>query len=244
MDDMTTDNGQPVEDALSYRLSVYDLLRRVYLWEVPLELFADLVKAAMAEPEDADSAGSPEAALREYLRGEAAEALPKIHRDLHIEYTRLFVGPRHLPAPPYESVYRSPQRLMMRDETIDVRQMYTKNGFQVKRLNQEPDDMIGIELEFMCALTKLSIDAHRERNYARLAQLISTQREFCELHLSKWVPQFCGDIIDNSQHKFWKCVAAATRSFVEEDTAELNRISDMADSLARSSVPRTNSVGH
>jgi TorA maturation chaperone TorD len=240
--DMTS-SGQPLESILVYRFNIYDLLRRIFLWELPLELFIDLVKAAKGEQGEGGSSGSPEAVFQDYLQRLPEEKLPELHRELHIEYTRLFVGPHHLPAPPYESVYRSPQRLMMRDETIDVRYRYAKNGFQVRRLNQEPDDMIGIELEFMCAVSKLSMDAEREHNYPRLAQLISEQREFCELHLSKWVPQFCGDIISNSRCEFWKSVAVFTRSFLEEETAELNSLADEVDRLARSSAASANSAG-
>ncbi len=231
---MINHGGQPVGDMLAYRFSTYDLLRRIFLWEVPLELFADLVHAAKREAggDGSSSACLPEATLQKYLQALPEDKLGEIRRNVHIEYTRLFVGPRHLPTPPYESVYRSPQHLMMRDETIDVRQTYAKNGFRVRRLNQEPDDMVGIELEFMAAMSQLSREAERERNYERLAQLIVEQRQFCELHLLKWAPQFCDDIIANSQEQFWRSVAVFTKTFLEEDTAELRRLADAVSKSA------------
>lgn len=235
---MTSNSVQPIDSGLAYRFSIYDLLRRLFLWEVPLELFIDLVKAAKGGS-DGDcfySARQPEAVLQDYLKGLPEEKLVEIHREAHIEYTRLFIGPRHLPAPPYESVYRSPEHLMMRDETIDVRRTYANNGFQVRRINQEPDDMVGIELEFMSAMSNMSVDAERERNYGRLGQLIAAQREFCELHLLKWVPPFCDDVIANSQHEFWRSVAVFTRTFLEADAAELSTLSDTVKELTGGTI--------
>jgi putative dimethyl sulfoxide reductase chaperone len=211
-----------LEDVLAYRYSVYDLLRRIFLWQFPLDLFTELVEASKGEQDENSS--SPEASFRNYLRGLPTNNLGEISREIHIEYTRLFVGPRHLPAPPYESVYRSPDKLMMQGQTIDVRSFYAKNGFQVVRLNQEPDDMIGIELEFMCALSKASMDALMEEDRPRLVELVDTQSQFCDLHLMKWVPNFCQDIIDDSTSEFWKEVAVLARNFLDVETSELTEL--------------------
>lgn len=215
---MNSDSGRYMEEMLAYRHSVYDLLRRVFLWQFPLELFEDIVKASRGELNDPSS---PEAPLKAYLSSLPAERLEEVHREIHIEYTRLFIGPHHLPAPPYESVYRNPKRLMMQDETIDVRLFYAKNGFRVTRISQEPDDTIGIELEFMLAMSKASLDAFSANDRSRLSGVLATQMQFWELHLSKWVPNFCQDIIENSSSEFWKRIAAFTRGFLEEDAAGL-----------------------
>ncbi|MBZ5721466.1 MAG: molecular chaperone TorD family protein [Acidobacteriia bacterium] len=221
---MQSESTRAAGDILAYRYSVYDLLRRIFLWEVPLEFFAELVKASQAELAGETCSSSAEGPLKNYLNGLPPDDLSEIHREIHIEYTRLFIGPKHLPAPPYESVYRSPGRLMMQDETINVRSLYAKHGFRVTRMNREPDDTVGIELEFMCALSKASLDALQEGDTRRVVEFVSAQREFCELHLSKWMPEFCGDIIGNSTHPFWKSVAEFTQRFLEEDAAEMNAV--------------------
>lgn len=229
---------QEVTDVLAYRQSVYDLLRRIFLWEMPLELFAELVATAKKEPDENELTGPSEAALKNSLREVSVDNIPATHRDIQIEYTRLFLGPRHLPAPPYESVYRSPQGLMMQDSTMEVRSLYLKNGFRVARINQEPDDSIGIELEFMCALSRETSDAYLSQDKAKLERLVSTQLEFCELHLSKWVPQFCADIIDNTQFEFWKGVASLTRCFLEQDAVELDRLKNLLESPGETNLVR------
>lgn len=209
---------------LAQRYSYYDLLRRIFLWQMPQGLFAELVEAAKREQDDDDSVSSHDAALRSVLKQVAASDVPAVYRDIQIEYTRLFLGPRHLPAPPYESVYRSPQKLMMQDVTMDVRAFYRNNGFCVAQFGQEPDDCIGIELEFMCALSKQSVQALTSQDCDQLATLVSAQHEFCELHLSRWVPQFCGDIVRDTKSEFWKAMAVFTQSFLAQDSADLNQL--------------------
>lgn len=231
---MERDPGRAVADVLAYRQSFYDLLRRIFLWEVPPELFSELVLAAKGERDREDLACSHESSLKNFLKEVSADDMSAVYRDINIEYTRLFLGPRHLPAPPYESVYRSPQRLMMQDSTMEVRSIYSKNGFRVVRLNQEPDDSIGIELEFMCALSSESIKAFLAHDQEKLARLISTQLEFCDLHLLRWVPQFCGDIISNTCSEFWKSIGDCTKSFLEQDFTELGKLRELLDTSAAS----------
>ena len=216
--------GMDLANVLEYRSTFYDLLRRVYLWEFPLELFSELVTTAKEGQNEGDPGCSYEAALHSFLRTVPSEELSATHQEMKIEYTRLFIGPRHLPAPPYESVYRTPQKLMMQGPTIDVRSFYSLCGFQVNRINQEPDDAIGVELEFMCALSAASVEALRQGKQSKLVQLVSAQTEFCHLHLSEWVPQFCADILSNTTSDFWRAIATCTRSFIEQDLSDLKHL--------------------
>ena len=45
------------------------------------------------------------------------------------DFTQLFVGPYALPAPPWESVYRSNEHLLYRDTAFEVRKEYLKYNF-------------------------------------------------------------------------------------------------------------------
>lgn len=229
---MSSTNGQSVESSLAYRHSVYDLLRRIFLWKFPLELFAELVETAKAGSSREGNGSCPDATLRGFLKTLATESLPYFHRDFHIAYTSLFVGPYHLPAPPYESVYTSPGKLLMQDEAVDVRAAYARNGFQVASVHGAPDDSIGIELEFMCALNKDCFDALREKDHAKALALLSAQQEFCDRHLLKWIPKFCCDIAANSTSQFWQIVAVFTREFVQEEPAVLSVLMNMVTALA------------
>jgi len=210
-----------VEDQALYRYNAYELLRRVFLWEFPLELFIEITRPRDVEKRSTAVEGSSEGAFKECLVLSADADLQAAYRDVHIEYTRLFVGPHHLPAPPYESVYRSPDRLLMQDETISVRVAYAKSGFRVASCYPVPDDNVGIELEFMCALSMATHDAVGVRDCAKSLVLIARQQEFCNDHSARWIPQFCADIETNSSSKFWQGVAAFTREFIQDESTAL-----------------------
>jgi TorA maturation chaperone TorD len=214
--------GKTLESYVEYRYSVYDLLRRIFLWEFPLELFNEIVSTASIGSTPDEGGSFPDEAFRDSLRAMASDDLPTAYRDIHIEYTRLFVGPRHLPAPPYESVYRSPEKLMMQDATLSVRAVYEQSGFKVMKLHHVPDDSVGIELEFMCALTKATDDALRTSNYSEALKLVATQQKFHNNHLLNWIPVFCNDILTCSTSEFWKSVAVFTREFMQEETGALS----------------------
>lgn len=69
--------------------------------------------------------------------------------DIRIDHQRLFGGAGPARANPFESVHRSEEGLKFDDQTIQVRAAYRELGLQAPRLNKEPDDHIGLELEFM-----------------------------------------------------------------------------------------------
>jgi TorA maturation chaperone TorD len=200
-----------------------------------LELFMEIVRTADAEKRSTEVDGAAELAFKECLVSLADSDLATAYRDIHIEYTRLFVGPHHLPAPPYESVYRSPDRLLMQDETMSVRAAYAQSGFRVARNYHVPDDSVGIEFEFMCALSMATNDAVSVRDCGKAFTLIAAQQEFCNDHLAKWIPQFCADIEENSSLKFWRGVAAFTNEFIQAESDALIALRRDLEELSGSS---------
>jgi len=229
---MSCTNGLGIENILAYRHGVYELLRRIFLWEFPLELLTEIVETAKAGSSTEETECLAESTLRGYLKTLVIDDLPNLHRDLHIAYTRMFVGPHHLPTPPYESVYIGTDKLLMQNETVNVKTAYARNGFHVASAHRVLDDNIGIELEFMCALNKACFDALREKNHSKALELVSAQQEFCDRHLLRWIPEFCDDIVANSTFQFWKNVAALTREFVQEEPAALSSLLDTLTELA------------
>lgn len=79
--------------------------------------------------------------------------------ELQVEYTRLFIGPRNPSVLLYASCHLLPKRNVMSEETLAVREACAKSGHVVERLNSLPDDHLGIELEFLFALTRGAADA-------------------------------------------------------------------------------------
>jgi putative dimethyl sulfoxide reductase chaperone len=128
--------------------------------------------------------------------------------DLLWEYTRLFIGPNHLPCPPFESVYTSPQRLVMQDAYDQVRKIYRGIGVEIGSADVMPDH-IGAELNFL-AVVFLSMESEPDKYsyYATLAE------KFLTGHLRNWVPRFTADMAEASATVFYKTLAQITQKAV------------------------------
>src|ERR1700690_61067 len=71
----------------------------------------------------------------------------------------LFIGTDHVLAPVWESVYFSEKRLVFQEQTLQVRDWYSRFGLQAERLNREPDDHIGLEMNFVAHLATMASQA-------------------------------------------------------------------------------------
>lgn len=147
-------------------------------------------------------------------------------KDLCWDYTRMFVGPASLPAPPWESAYLTEDRLLFQESTLDVRRAYLKYNFIVKNYLREPDDHIGSELDFMCRLCQLYIDNIDECSIA--VQIINDQKAFMEEHFARWVFDFADDVIKYSQTRFYRGMGKVLRGFIQLDR---EIVSELFDSL-------------
>lgn len=115
------------------------------------------------------------------------------------DFQQLFVGPFHLPAPPWESVYRSRDRLLFEAETLQVREFYRRHGLQAPKLNQEADDHISLELEFLARLLDRAGAAEADGDLEQARSLVAEHDRFLAEHLTTWAPQFFGDVEANAQ---------------------------------------------
>lgn len=138
---------------------------------------------------------------------------------LRDEYNRLFVGPGHLEAPPWESVYRSVDHLVFGEETLEVRKAFETFGLVTKKLNQEPDDHIALELEFMERLCGMALEAGDKGEDP--GYYLQAQKRFLEEHLLEWAPAWAEDVYQAAESNFFKGLALSTRAFLEEDYQEL-----------------------
>ena len=139
---------------------------------------------------------------------------------LVIDYSKLFVGPYRLLAPPYGSIYLEHMGRVMGDSTVDVRNKYAEEGLNVS-LKEAPDH-IAIELEFMYFLVFKEIEAIRNHDLEKTVLYQNKQRAFLESHLGIWISDFTDNILSNAETAFYKKVACLTKSFVIEDLKSLS----------------------
>ena len=151
-----------------------------------------------------------------------AETLEATEQDeMRIEYSRLFVGPFKLPAPPYGSVYLDDGRRLMGDSTIDVVRRYREAGVDVDPVQEDVPDHIAIELEFMAYLVHMQEEATTAGDSDALRDALDKQIGFLERHLCAWVPEFATNVRAESESAFYTDLADATETFLAEDLARV-----------------------
>jgi len=115
---------------------------------------------------------------------------------LHIEYSRLFIGPFQLGAPPYSSVYLDKQGLVMGESTQQAIEYYVNTGLDPAHEIHEPPDHIRIELEFMYYLLFQKVIEEKDDS-------LDTYYSFMNEHLLLWVFDFTKRIKDNTEKTFF-----------------------------------------
>ena len=140
---------------------------------------------------------------------------------LQAEYTRLFIGPGPVLAPPWESVYFSEERLLFQRETFQVRAWYARFELTVPNLHREPDDHIGLELSFLSHLATLALQAIQAHDQERFDEALEAQRRFAAEHVFRWGPGWCSRVDANSGSDFYRGLALVTRGALSELSVQL-----------------------
>lgn len=130
----------------------YALLSSIFYLELTEEQIDGLAESGFSFPDDGSEMGDACAALRRYL----ARRGPSARQDLAVDYARIFLAAgvyEGETAVPYESVFTSPEGLMMQDARDEVVRVYRRCGLKVPRDLNVPEDHLAFELEFMGRLS-------------------------------------------------------------------------------------------
>jgi TorA maturation chaperone TorD len=136
---------------------------------------------------------------------------------LHWDYTRMFIGPGEVPAPPWESIYRDVERLHFSKETLEVRAAYCKYNLMPRRFGHDPDDHIGLELDFMHKLCEMAKKKTENTDEKGLLEILEDQKTFLDDHLLKWVPAWSRDVVKSAETDFYKGAAQLLDAYLRLD---------------------------
>ncbi len=151
------------------------------------------------------------ALLEAWTRQNAAGLSDEIVTDLTVDHTRLFVGVGQPLAPPWESVYFNEDRMIFQEQTLQVRQWYRRFGLEPEKLQQEPDDHIGLELSFLSYLASMGVKASEQGDKARLDGSLQAQQQFLREHPLKWVRAWSALVDKHARTDFYRGLAKVTR---------------------------------
>lgn len=142
--------------------------------------------------------------------------------DVRVDATRLFAGYQSIATPPWESVYFNKERMIFQEQTLDVRMWYRAYGLQLVRKNHEPDDHIGLELDFIAHLLGLSLGSDEVGESDRL---LAEAVRFASEHPARWIDQWASLVEEEARTDYYRglalVAAAAVGDFVEEHSLDL-----------------------
>ena len=218
--------SQELQALLEGRGNFYRFLSRLYVVEVDEPLMASL--KAMQFPETADEPRMAEGwkrlakVMKEGLGENPVETLA-------VDYARIFLsaGVTSGAAYPIESVYTSPEHLVMQDAWEAVCKAYREAGFERdKKAVDVHEDQLGLELAFMAHLNDrllalvttphaLASDEGREA----FVRTLKTQKTFLVEHPLRWVGDFCRDVRKCPGSDFYPAVSLITEGYLAMDAA-------------------------
>ncbi|MCF8113411.1 MAG: molecular chaperone TorD family protein [Desulfotignum sp.] len=169
----------------------------------------------------------------ETLSSRAGEPVTKMRTneavltDTHLlkaEFSRLFIGPYTLPAPPYGSVYIEKMRKTMGESTIDALKRYQAVGVDLADNFREVPDHVSAELEFMFLLIYKEIEGIRSDDPEMVHQMLVHQISFLQDHLNSWIPEFAGLVMEHASEPFYCLLADTAKIFMAEDHAYIEAV--------------------
>jgi putative dimethyl sulfoxide reductase chaperone len=162
------------------------------------------------------------ALVQRWSRTDNGRLSDQMFDDLRADYTRLFIGPGQVLTPPWESVYFSEERLTFQKETLEVRNWYKRFGLQSAKVYSEPDDHIGLELEFLAHLATLGLEAFEKNDAVKFERMLDAQRGFLAEHLLRWAPEWCAQVHAHATTGLYRGISLVTRGAVEETAKMLS----------------------
>ena len=132
------------------------------------------------------------------------------------DYTRLFIGPGAVLAPPWESIYFHQERVIFQKQTLEVREWYCRFGLESVKLYNEPDDHIGLELAFVSHLAGLAYAVFEQKEQEKFEQLIAAQKQFLSEHTLQWAAGWSKLVVEHTRTDFFRGIALITRGVLTE----------------------------
>jgi TorA maturation chaperone TorD len=146
--------------------------------------------------------------VRRRISGDTESGTPRFSIELEEalvlldEHERLFIGPGHVPCPPYESFWREDvpvdiRRSLMGPCTADLRRLYGELEIEVMPTTGELPDHIAVELEALAYA--LSFE-----ETSAIAKALFFD------HVRRWLPRLCRAVVHEAEHPFYRDLGALT----------------------------------
>ena len=126
--------------------------------------------------------------------------------DLRSDWLNLLVGAGAPKAPSWAGYYLNPSSAILGESALAVRALYKRHGFQVQRLNQEPDDHLGLMLAFAAQLIQQQLVARGEGAAAAVESTVACQRELFQHSVLPWLAAWRWSVAQFARTDFYRGV--------------------------------------
>lgn len=141
----------------------------------------------------------------------AAPLVPRLPADtgdasgnrLSAAYTRLFLGPPEMLAPPYASFYLDKGRSVMGPSAVEIERIYKTTGLGIDEDFNEMPDHIAVMLEFLYYLLFREAVAGAIGNDSEKQEMQNIRDFFTQNFVHPWIPEFCRNIVSADRHPFY-----------------------------------------
>ena len=224
---MNEQTREAAELLLCNRLFLYSLLHKLFGREPDEELLNILTEEhtgeafALLSEEEKDIMDRTEIFLKEVREEKQNPAFLEEAKD---EYTRLFIGPASLVAPPWESVYGQKDAMLFQESTLEVRNTYRQFGLLPEGYPRVADDSLALELHFMALLAQRSLDAFYAGKNEELAADLNGSADFLKKHLLVWVPKFLERMKGAKSNILYPQMCLVLDEFLRKDAGTVQEI--------------------
>lgn len=156
-------------------------------------------------------------ALRGYLLAHREDDVDEAVLALAVDYARLFIGPGPGEAPPYESIYTSPNGRLYADAYAGVQDVLQREKIGVAEDFHAPVDHAAVELSIMAHL----LDGGEASEPSTGAHGSESARDFFDQHIMNWFPDWTAHIDARAETDFYRGVTRFMMAFLRGESQRL-----------------------
>lgn len=218
---MTEEKREIAEILLADRQFIYSLLHKIFGRDPDKDIMDIILSDSTCEAFEILSETENDVFAKvplfiEELRKDMAED-DKFISKLKSEYTKLFVGPLELVAPPWESIYNGEDAMLFQESTLRVREFYRSFGLIPEGYPRVADDSLALELAFMTELANRSLKALADGDDAALKKNLNGSGVFLRSHMLTWIPKFLTKMANAPSDYMYPQFSVVLDAFIKKD---------------------------
>ncbi len=158
--------------------------------------------------------------LTMWADGVQEETLQDTVDQLDVEWLKLFVGVGDPLAAPWASYYLEREAILFSKWTLEVRRWYARYDLALERKNNEPDDHLGLMLQFLSMLVSRECEALKADESEAATRYAGEQEEFIQRFIDPWIALWLHKVCGAEVSNYYKGLALITAGMLSLYSSE------------------------